>query len=105
MVVAEPRGRAEDAQDRRRRANSPCYKDDGAETATSCGSENARAIKAKHRVRFCADHMKTQNCQREVNGSKCVKGLHCTSEEADLKKEAAKAAVKAELAARKAAGK
>ena len=48
--------------------------------------------------------MKTHTCQREVKGGKCVKGLHCTSEEAVLKKEADKAAVKAELAARKAAG-
>ena len=84
--------------------NSPFYRDDGAETATDCGSETTKTIRAKHRIRFCADHMKTQTCQREVKGGKCVKGVHCTSDEAVQKKEAAKSAVKAELAARKAAG-
>ena len=101
MTVAEPRGRAADAQGGRKRVDSPCYKGDGAETATSCGSETTRQIRAKHRVRFCADHMKTQTCQREVNGGKCAKGQHCSSDEATRLKDTAKAAVKAELAARK----
>ena len=101
LAVAEPRGRTADAQGGRRRTDSPCNRQDGAESATSRGSETTRQIKAKYRLRFCPEHMKSQSCQREVSGGKCSKGLYCTSGEADPLKDAAKAAVKAEIAAKR----
>ena len=77
-------------------AITPYYEGDGAETATDAGSETTKTIRKKHRIRFCGEHMKGQTCKRQVNGGRCS---HCTSEEADQKKAAAKVAVKAELAA------
>ena len=101
LAVAEPRGRAAEAQGARRRADSPCNGPADAQSAASRGSETTRQIKARHRVRFCPDHMNTQSCQREVNSGKCSRGLHSSSDEATRLKEAAKAAAKAEIAAKK----
>jgi hypothetical protein len=76
----------------------------GTKSATSNGTSGdvtAKAIKAKHRVRLCPEHMKTQSCTRDVKDGKCSRGFHFSEAQAKKKKAAAKEAAQAEINALK----
>ena len=68
-------------------------------TVATGASITTKMIKAKHRVRLCPEHMKSNSCQRTVTDKKCSRGYHYSVKEAEQKKGAAKAAAQKEIAA------
>ena len=87
-----PKGRS-GSQESKRTSSSK-----GSTVATGA-SVTTKMIKAKHRVRLCPEHMKSQSCSRTVTDEKCSRGYHYTKKKAEQKKAAAKAAAQVEIAA------